>query len=42
MVTRETDTHIYVVGAVIRYRIRKPSALQTLIDIAANPAPMPE
>lgn len=27
---------------VYRYRIRRPSALQTLIEIAANPAPLPE
>lgn len=27
---------------VIRYRIRKPRALQTLIEIAADPAPLPE
>jgi hypothetical protein len=27
---------------VIRYRIRKPAAMQALINIAANPAPMPE
>lgn len=27
---------------VIRYRIRRPAALQTLIEIAANPAPLPE
>lgn len=27
---------------IIRYRIRRPSALQTLIEIAANPAPLPE
>jgi hypothetical protein len=27
---------------VIRYRIRRPRALQTLIEIAANPAPLPE
>ena len=24
------------------YRLRRPAALQTLIEIAANPAPMPE
>ena len=36
-VTRETDTHIYVVGAVIRYRIRKPQALQDLIRMAESP-----
>ncbi len=29
-------------GKVIRYRIRKPRALQTLIETAANPAPLPE
>jgi hypothetical protein len=27
---------------IIRYRIRRPAALQTLIQIAANPAPLPQ
>jgi len=27
---------------IVRYRIRKPAALQTLLNIAASPAPMHE
>ncbi len=35
-VSRETETHRYLVGGVIRYRIRKPRALLDLIELVEN------
>ncbi len=31
-VTRETDTHYYMVGMIVRYQVRKPRALLDLIE----------
>lgn len=40
-VSRETETHRYVIGGVIRYRIRKPRGLTILEELIADlPAPV--